>query len=188
VEQFFNITICEYAEEIKKQIGRGRPGPNTKYRIYSKTCYSLLWEPDKKRLRQEEDVDGIFPLITTDKSFSPKEVLLSYKYQPRLEKRFNQFKSVHEAAPLLFKNIERVEGIMFLFFVALIIQGVIEHKVRLAMKEQGIKSLPLYLEYRKSFYPTTSKIFYNFDGISSYKILKDGKVVKEFKDCLSSTQ
>ena len=188
VEQFFNITICEKKEETRGQIGRGRPGPNTKYRIYSKISYSLLWEPDEKRLRQEEGVDGIFPLITTDKSFDPKEVLLSYKYQPRLEKRFNQFKSVHEAAPLLFKNIERVEAIMFLFFVALIIQGVIERKVRLAMKEKGIKSLPLYPEYRKSFYPTTSKIFYNFDGISSYKILKDGKVIKEFKDCLSSTQ
>ncbi len=56
---------------------------------------------------------------------------------------------------------------MFLFFVALIIQGVIERKVRMAMKEKGIKSLPIYPEYRKSFYPTTSKTFYNFDGISS---------------------
>jgi hypothetical protein len=56
------------------------------------------------------------------------------------------------------------------------------------MKARGIKSLPIYPEYRKSFYPTTSKIFYNFDGISSYKIIKDGKLVKEFKDELSSTQ
>ena len=56
------------------------------------------------------------------------------------------------------------------------------------MKEKSIKSLPIYPEYRKSFYPTTSKIFYNFDGISSYKILKDGKVIKEFRDCLSSAQ
>ncbi|MBC8389364.1 MAG: hypothetical protein H8E13_15130 [Actinobacteria bacterium] len=48
--------------------------------------------------------------------------------------------------------------------------------------------MPLYPEYHKSFYPTTSKIFYNFDGISSYKIIKDGKVIKEFKDSLNSTQ
>ena len=188
VEQFLNINIYENKEETRVQIGRGRPGLNTKYKIYTRTHYSLFWEPDKKKLKQEESVDGIFPLLTTDKSFGPKEVLLSYKYQPRLEKRFNQFKSVHEAAPLLFKNIKRVEGIMFLFFVALIIQGIIERNVRLAMKEKSIKSLPIYPEYRKSFYPTTSKIFYNFDGISSYKILKDGKVVKEFKDSLSSAQ
>lgn len=63
---------------------------NTKYSVG--IHYSLFWEPNKKRLKQEGNVDGIFPLITTDKSFSPKEVLLSHKYQPRLEKRFNQFK------------------------------------------------------------------------------------------------
>ena len=186
--QFFSITIYEKHKCIKKQIGRGRPGAGTKYRICTSTSYSLLWEPDKKRLRQEESVDGIFPLLNTDRSFGPKEVLSSYKYQPRLEKRFNQFKSVHEAAPLLFKKIERVEAIMFLFFMALMVQGIIERKVRLAMKEKNIKSLPIYPEYRSSFYPTTSKIFYNFDGIFSYKILKDGKVTKEFKDNLSSAQ
>jgi len=186
--QFFSITIYEKHKYIKQQIGRGRPGPGTKYRMHKVTSYALLWEPDKKRLRQEENVDGIFPLLTTKGSFDPKEVLSSYKYQPRLEKRFNQFKSVHEAAPLLFKKIERVEAIMFLFFMALMIQGIIERKVRLAMKDKNIKSLPIYPEYRSSFYPTTSKIFYNFDGIFSYNILKDDKVVKEFKDSLSSAQ
>ena len=188
IKAFFKITVCTNTEEIKGQIGKGRPGPDTKYESISKTSYSLVWEIDKKRLTAEGNADGIFPLLSTDKSFSAKEVLLAYKYQPRLEKRFNQFKSVHEAAPLLFKNIERVEAIMFLFFMALIVQGVIERKVRMSMKEQGIKSLPIYPEYRKAFYPTTSKIFYNFDGISSYKIIESGKVIKEFKDSLSSTQ
>ena len=188
VKDFFKFTVSKNSEEIKKQITRGRPGPFAKYRSTAKTTYALDWEIDGKRLKKEERADGIFPLLSTDKSISPKEVLTSYKYQPRLEKRFNQFKSVHEAAPILFKNIERVEAIMFLFFIALIIQGIIERKVRMSMKERAIKSLPVYPEYRKSFYPTTSKIFYNFDGISSYKILKNGKVVKEFKDDLSSIQ
>lgn len=83
------------------------------------------------RLQQENNVDGIFPLLTTDNSLSAKEVLTSYKYQPRLEKRFTQFKSVHEAAPLLFKKIEQVEAIMFLFFLSLMIQAIIEREVRL---------------------------------------------------------
>ena len=188
VRDFFKITVSKNSEEIRKQIGKGRPGTDTKYRSTAKTNYALDWEIDGKRLKKEERADGIFPLVSTDKSIGPKEALTSYKYQPRLEKRFNQFKSVHEAAPILFKNIERVEAIMFLFFIALIVQGIIERKVRMSMKDRGIKSLPVYPEYRKSFYPTTSKIFYNFDGISSYKILKGGKVVKEFKDCLSSIQ
>jgi len=188
VRDFFKITVSKETEKIRSQIGKGRPGTDTKYRSISKTNYALDWEIDGKRLKKEERADGIFALVSTDKSIGPKEALTSYKYQPRLEKRFNQFKSVHEAAPILFKNIERVEAIMFLFFIALIVQGIIERKVRMSMKERAIKSLLVYPEYRKSFYPTTSKIFYNFDGISSYKILKGGKVVKEFKDGLSSIQ
>jgi len=188
VRDFFKINISKNIEEIRKHIGKGRPGPDTKYRGTTKTTYTLDWEIDGKRLKKEKRADGIFPLLSTDRSIGPKEVLTSYKYQPKLEKRFNQFKSVHEAAPILFKNIERVEGVMFLFFIALIIQAVIERRVRMSMKDRAIKSLPVYPEYRKSFYPTTSKIFYNFDGISSYKILKNGKVTKEFKDDLSSIQ
>ena len=41
--------------------------------------------------------------------------------------------------------------------------------------------------FNKELYRNSS-IFYNFDGICSYKILKDGKVIKEFKDLLISTQ
>jgi len=188
IEDFFTITVSKESQEIRKKIGKGRPGPSAEYRGVTKTTYALDWEIDSKRLKKEERADGIFPLLSTDRSIGPKEALVSYKYQPRLEKRFNQFKSVHEAAPILFKNIQRVEAIMFLFFVALIVQGIIERKVRMSMKERAIKSLPIYPEYRRSFYPTTSKIFYNFDGISSYKILKNGKVIKEFKDELSPIQ
>ena len=188
LNDFFKINISASTEKIKVKIGKGRPGPSAEYRSITKTIYLLDWEIDKERLKKEERADGIFPLLSTDKSIGPKEALVSYKYQPRLEKRFNQFKSVHEAAPILFKNIQRVEAIMFLFFVALIVQGIIERKVRMSMKERAIKSLPIYPEYRRSFYPTTSKIFYNFDGISSYKILKNGKVIKEFKDEISSIQ
>ena len=188
LKDFFKISVSKESEEIKKQITKGRPGPDTKYKSITKITYALDWDIDDKRLKKEERTDGIFPLLSTDSSIGPKEALISYKYQPKLEKRFNQFKSVHEAAPILFKNIQRVEAIMFLFFIALIVQGIIERKVRMSMKDRDIKSLPVYPEYRRSFYPTTSKIFYNFDGISSYKILKNGKVIKEFKDELSSIQ
>jgi hypothetical protein len=46
------------------------------------------WEIDNKKLKKEEGADGIFSLLSTDKSIGPKEVLTSYKYQPQLEKRF----------------------------------------------------------------------------------------------------
>ena len=144
-EKMNPILLCQ--EKRKPSANQSLTRQNKNKIKFHKTC--------KKRLKKQERADGIFPLLSTDSSIGPKEALLSYKYQPRLEKRFNQFKSVHEAAPILFKNIKRVEAIMFLFFVALIVQGIIERKVRMSMKERAIKSLPVYPEYRKSFYPTT---------------------------------
>jgi transposase len=187
VERFLKISILEKITEFKVQIARGRPGPKTKYRTCIQTSYLLSWETDKKALRQEKNVDGIFPLLTTDDSLSAKSVLLSYKYQPRLEKRFTQFKSVHEAAPLLFKKIERVEAIMFLFFLSLMIQAIIEREVRLKMKEEGIKTLPIYPESRDAYHPTTSKILDTFEGISSYQVTIEGRT-REFRDSLTQTQ
>lgn len=187
VERFFKITILGKITEFKVQTTRGRPGANTKYSTSIQTSYLLSWEIDKNALRQEKNVDGIFPLLTTDDSLSAKSVLLSYKYQPRLEKRFTQFKSVHEAAPLLFKKIERVEAIMFLFFLSLMVQGIIEREVRLKMKEKGIKTLPIYPESRDAYHPTTSKILDTFEGISSYQVTIDG-TTREFRDSLTQTQ
>ncbi len=187
VKKFLKISLTEIKQSSKVQIGRGRPGPNTKYKNCVETIYFLVWERDKEALKREKNVDGIFPLLTTDESLSAREVLRAYKYQPRLEKRFTQFRSVHEAAPLLFKKIERVEGIMFLFFLSLMIQAIIEREVRLKMKEWDIKTLPIYPEFRDAFHPTTSKILSVFEGISSYQV-RMGQMIKEFRDSLTQTQ
>jgi len=188
VKDFFDYVISERYEEYKKKVGRGRPGPNTEYITITDCYYALSWELDKEALKKERNVDGVFPLLTTDKSLSALQVLKYYKYQPKLEKRFNQLKSVHEAAPLLFKKIERVEAIMFLFFLALMVQAIIEREVRLNMEERGIESLPIYPEFRDSFRPTTSKILYTFENVFSYEILEDGNMIEKYRDALTPTQ
>lgn len=44
-------------------MGRGRPGPSSKYKIHKTTHYSLLWEKDKERVACQKKVDGIFPFL-----------------------------------------------------------------------------------------------------------------------------
>jgi len=122
LEKFFHISVGTITEKYKVQIGSGRPGKNTKYRTRMNRLYTLSWTQKKQAIKKEAQTDGVFPLICTDNELTAKEVLKAYKYQPRLEKRFAQFKSVHHAAPLLFKKIERIEANMFGFFIALIIQ------------------------------------------------------------------
>jgi transposase len=188
LEKFYHISIDEITERYKAQTSKGRPGKNTKYTTREDTLFTLSWTQNKQALKQEANTDGVFPLLCTDKNLTSKEVLKAYKYQPRLEKRFAQFKSIQNAAPLLFKNIERIEANMFGFFIALTIQALIEREVRNKMKEQKIEKIRVYPEQREARYPTTSKILDRFENIFTYKILENSKVVETFKDSLNEDQ
>jgi transposase len=188
LENFFHISIGTITEKYQVQIGTGRPGKNTKYRTRVNRLYTLSWTQKKQALKQEAQTDGVFPLLCTDKKLTAKEVLKAYKYQPRLEKRFAQFKSIHNAAPLLFKKIERIEANMFGFFIALVVQALIEREVRNKMKEQKIEKIRVYPEQREASHPTTGKILDRFDNICTYKIMENSKVVETFKDSLNEDQ
>ena len=188
LQNFFHISIGTITEKYQVQIGTGRPGKNTKYRTDVNTLYTLSWTQKKQTLKQEAQTDGVFPLLCTDNELTAKEVLKAYKYQPRLEKRFAQFKKIHHAAPLLFKKIERIEANMFGFFIALVVQALIEREVRIKMKEQKIEKIRVYPEQREASHPTTSKIIDRFDNICTYKIMENSKVVETFKDSLNEDQ
>ena len=188
LEDFFRISIGTITEKYQVQIGTGRPGKNTKYRTRVNTLYTLSWTQKKQALKEEAQTDGVFPLLCTDKELTAKEVLKAYKYQPRLEKRFSQFKKFHHAAPLLFKKIEHIEANMFGFFIALVVQALIEREVRNKMKEQKIEKIVVYPEQREASHPTTAKILDRFENICTYKIKENSKVVETFKDSLNEDQ
>lgn len=188
VKGFYDVVISEAEEIARKQTRRGRPGKQTRYREVVKKVYSLEWRRNREALLREKNLDGIFPLLCTDRDMSAKEALLAYKYQPRLEKRFEQFKSVHLAAPTLFKRTERVEAMMFLFFMALIMQATIEREVRRSMKAKEIEAIAVYPEHRLAYHPTTAKIFERFHDTSVYRIMRGNEVEEEYRDDLSAVQ
>ncbi|MCP4258016.1 MAG: IS1634 family transposase [Planctomycetes bacterium] len=188
VAAFFYLEVGRLEERHQVQVGRGRPGKETKYQTRIDVLSTLSWTRKVSAIKDESNTDGIFPLLSTDERLSSKEVLQAYKYQPTLEKRFTQFKSIHNAAPLLFKKIERIEGNMFAFFIALMIQALLEREVRQKMKEQRIKALKVYPEEREARCPTTSRVLNIFDSISTYQITENSRVVEEYKDDLNDTQ
>ncbi|MHB1439379.1 MAG: hypothetical protein ACYCSO_00825 [Cuniculiplasma sp.] len=48
--------------------------------------------------------------------------------------------------PVLFKGITRIEVSLFLYFIAMIIQALIERDVRTAIEKSGIKNIPLIFQ------------------------------------------
>lgn len=184
----YHVQILPVTESSKVQIGKGRPGKQTRYKTTTRTVFSLAWSRNKQALEQERRTDGVFPILCTDEALDAKAALLAYKYQPRLEKRFEQLKTVHNAAPTLFKKVERVEAMMFVFFMALILQAVMEREVRKSMVEEAIDSIPVYPEHRLAQHPTTAKIVDRFYDISLYRLHHDGILVKQYRDELTPLQ
>jgi transposase len=189
VQDLIRWKIAHQDKEILRQKGRGRPTISTKYERVTQRTFTLSWARDRTALVRESRLDGIFPLLTTDHSLGAKQALQAYKYQPRLEKRFSQFKSVHNAAPLLFKKIERVEANMFAFFIALALQALLEREMRKKMQQEKIDKLYIYPEDRECRRPTTSIVFDRFESVSRYEISDSkGNMVEEHRDSFSKAQ
>jgi hypothetical protein len=101
-------------EHRYKQNQRGRPGPNTVYRRITQRRYDIEWGLDEAAIAYDQKSDGMYPLLTNDRSLSPTQVLEAHKGQPTIEKRFEQIKTVHEIAPVFLKNEGRIEALFTL--------------------------------------------------------------------------
>jgi transposase len=67
------------------------------------TRFELAYHIDNARPAAETCGDGVFPLITYDGSLSELKILLAYKSQPALEKRFSHLKTDFQVAPAYLK-------------------------------------------------------------------------------------
>ena len=188
VKRFLKVRIVEHRFEEFVQEGPGRPGPDTRYRREEIPRLVFQVEDDQQALQEEANNDGLFPLITNSKTFAPAEALDKYKYQPYLEKRHEQMKSVLDVAPVFLKKPERVAALLLLYFLALLIFSLIERTVRREMKRRKIASLPLYPEERLCRAPTADLVLGAFAGCRRHRLLSpEGKPLRVFHDPLSDT-
>jgi transposase len=119
---------------------------------------------------------------------APLEILKIYKYQAFLEKRHEQLKTAAEVIPVNFKSPERIDAFLFLFFLAITIQSLLERQLRKAMAAHSIDSLPLYPEARQCMAPTADKILSLFEHQHRHQLFDADRPVKTFWDPLNDIQ
>jgi transposase len=175
--KYLAVTLHEVRTSERVQVGRGRPGPNTRYEDIEQVHYRLEWRRDETEIRRAQRTDGLFPL-TDNTDLDPVEVLCTYKDQPYLEKRFSTKKSVLEVAPVFLKTPRRIEAMLFLYFIALMLVSLIERRIRLEMHEQHIERLPLRPAGMQTEKPTWRTIRDSFHGVHLATIECSGKVVQ----------
>jgi transposase len=175
VQRWVTVRVQDQERSRYRQATPGRPGKDTHYVLEVQTRFTLSCEVDAARLQQEELADGVFPLITNQRQMSAEEVLRAYKRQPFIEKRFSQFKSDFQVAPVYLKEVSRIQGLLGVYFLALLLQTLLERELRRAMQREGVKSLPLYGEQRECQRPTARKILDLFEPIQRHVLtLPDG--------------
>jgi transposase len=169
-----------------QQVGRGRPGASTRYERREETEYELVFDEIPATIAAAENYDGLFCLISNDEQLTLADALTHYKYQPFLEKRFEQLKTVFEVTPLWLKDPERIAGLLFVYYIVLLVESLIEREVRQRMQAQKLTSLPLYPEGRPSKAPTTELVLAAFEGHRRHRLFDpDGQLMRTFHDPLS---
>jgi transposase len=185
VSGLLRVVVERQVEEAYRQVGPGRPGPNTEYQRVESWRYRACFEEDSAALTREARCDGLFPLLTNDTTLSLEEALGKYKYQPFIEKRHEQLKSVFGVAPVWLKNVGRIESLLRLYYVVELTQALLEREVRRRMEESGLESLALYPERRLSEAPTAGLVLAALEGHRRHRLLDgEGVELRRFHDQL----
>ncbi len=167
------VGIIQEEQVTLKQKTPGRRSENTQYVREVKLRFDLTWQIDTKQLERARRCDGIFPLITNDRSMTAEEVLRAYKRQPMIEKRFSQFKSDFHVAPVYLKEVSRIESLLCVYFMALLLQTLLERELRRTMASREIDSLPLYPEARDCKRPTARRVIDAMESISRHRLVTE---------------
>jgi transposase len=170
VTPWLTVRIEERNQESYRQASPGRPTKDTQYVKQTQPGYALAWTLERTALTEAQREDGVFPLLTNDRSFDAEQVLRAYKRQPLIEKRFSQLKTDFAVAPVYLKNVTRIQGLLAIYFLVLLTQTLLERELRRAMARAELASLPLYPEGRPCTRPTASKILELFEPIQRHEL------------------
>jgi len=184
---YIDFQIIENEQIIKKKKGKGRIGANSKFETIKQIKYQIDYKINEDKIQKAARTDGLFPLIHNKDKQAPISILKQYKEQPYLENRFKALKSSLCVAPIFVEKIERIQAMLFLYFIALMIVALIERRIRNNMVKEKIEKITILPQNKKTSTPTWkairnlfSTIIYIF--INEKNSNKTYKKVKGIKD------
>ena len=170
VEGWVTVEVKETTAEAYRQERRGRPGEKTRYVKQERVRFEIAHRVEFERLAEESRCDGVFPLVSNDRTMTERELLLAYKQQPAIERRFEQLKTDFVVAPVYLKEASRVQALLCVYFFVLLVEAVLERELRRALERSGIETLPLYPEGRPCRRPTARKVIDLFEDVQRHTL------------------
>lgn len=181
---FHNISLTLASVEKKPQ---GRPSLDpAKRRIKIEYHIQMDTEQEPSKIDEYIRKECTFVLASNNPDLSAEAILLEYKTQSGVEKRFQQLKNPHFVNALYLEKPERIEALAYLILLTIMMLSVMEQVVRRSLKEENetvvgtgkkIKTQPTQL--------MILRIFYNV-LIQTY--IHEGKIVRRLLEPLNDSQ
>jgi hypothetical protein len=182
------LELYQGEEHHLRQASRGRPGPNTRYVRKTRRFWPLRFPLDDAAIEYERKSDGRYPLLTHDRSLTDAPLFEAHQRPPRIKQGFEQTKTVFEIAPVLLKNEGRIAALVFVSFLALLVQALIERELRLAMKRERVETLAIDPEERETHRPPAEPIFRLFSLTQRHVLEHNGRPIRRFEPELTELQ
>ena len=115
-------------------------------------------------------------------------MLLAYKGQPVIEKRFAQLKTDFAVAPVYLKEVGRIQALLCMYFFVLLVESLLERELRQAMVCTGVESRRLYPEGRVCRYPTVRRLIEVVEDVQRHRLEVGTKPAVVFTTKLSPLQ
>lgn len=85
---------------------------------------------DEEKLRQEEELDGYYAIITSEYKESDERIIEMYRGLWKIEESFKITKSDFESRPVFLSTRDHIEAHFLTCFVSLVIARVLEHRLK----------------------------------------------------------
>lgn len=181
----YHTVDLQIIQKEKRAPGRPRKDQSEEQKSYVYhlvLSFALDEEAKEAKLKRQ----STFVLATNDLDLSAEEILVEYKTQSSVEKKFQQLKSPHFVNSLYLKKPERVESLVYMILIAMMVLSVIERVVRREMqKEDAIVIGPGGIKMKR---PTLRSIIGIFGYAPVNRYIFEGNVSRQLLEPFSDSQ
>jgi transposase len=166
----FHLIKCGEIIEHKKYKGKGRPKKGQKPEsIEYQVIVTHDLNENKINQLKEKKAHYIIGGNTAPNELSDHEVIHAYKEQHHVERGFRFLKDpLFFTSSLFIKTPQRIMGLLMVMLLSLLVYGIAERRMRMALKEQE-ETLPNQIN-KETQTPTLRWIFQLLEGINCLKI------------------
>jgi transposase len=181
----FHTTTLSLTTVEKNLQGRQPLDPTQKR---TRTVYHI----EMIRVRNEDQIEAhiqkecVFVLASNNPDLSAEAILLEYKTQSGVEKRFQQLKDPHFVNSLYLEKPERIEALAYLILLTMMMLSVMEQVVRKGLTEENETVLATGKKINAQ--PTQLMILRLFYNIVIQTYVREGKRIRFLFNPLNDSQ